>query len=336
MSDIAQMSFDYNTLAPDTREFVQQRADEIHGQLKRTAEGIIKIGQNLIAVKERMTHGQFLPWIQAEFAMSRQSADNFIHVAERFADKLPKISTLPVTVLYALAAPSTPDTIVQQVQSGDIPPTLDAIKEAKRAEQQARDELKRAEEAEQAARAEAQATQQKLFTLQSQSQLLVTQLSQQIENLNQQIATLSTPPVQIKEIEKHVIPPEVTAQMEKLQSDIAALTAQRDKLAEQREALYQRAEALGNELDAQRDANEARRQQELYESQIRLNWRRASEAFYKNTAQLLGQLPSPMDTQVFEPDDWTRLSQVKEIAHRFLRECEQINPQHTHMVIEAI
>jgi hypothetical protein len=45
----------------ETREFVQLKTDEIHGQIKRTAEGVIKIGQNLIEVKEHLRHGRFLP-----------------------------------------------------------------------------------------------------------------------------------------------------------------------------------------------------------------------------------------------------------------------------------
>ncbi len=48
--------------------------------------------------------------------MSRQSADNFMRVAERFSGdaKLPTIGTLAPTVLYALAAPSTPDEVISE------------------------------------------------------------------------------------------------------------------------------------------------------------------------------------------------------------------------------
>lgn len=50
--------------------------------------------------------------------MSRQSAERFIQVAERFSDsaKLPTVSTFAPTVLYALAAPSTPDEVITEVK----------------------------------------------------------------------------------------------------------------------------------------------------------------------------------------------------------------------------
>ena len=64
--------FCYDDLDAETRAFVQQKADEIHSQLKRTAAGVINIGQNLKAVKKRLRKeygrkGYFLPWLKAEF-----------------------------------------------------------------------------------------------------------------------------------------------------------------------------------------------------------------------------------------------------------------------------
>lgn len=59
--------------------------------MKRTAEDIVEIGRDLKEVKEKLDHGQFLPWIESEFGMSQQTASNFMRVAEQFADKLPII-----------------------------------------------------------------------------------------------------------------------------------------------------------------------------------------------------------------------------------------------------
>jgi len=84
------MSFPYDELDPETRAFVQQKTDEIHGQFKRTAQGVISIGQNLYAVKERVGHGHFLAWIQAEFGLTARSAQRFILVAEQFAMSHPE------------------------------------------------------------------------------------------------------------------------------------------------------------------------------------------------------------------------------------------------------
>lgn len=123
--------FDYNSLDTDTRTFVQEKAQAIHTRLKRTAEDIIAIGEDLIAVKARLGHGQFTPWLQTEFEMTDRHARNFMNVAARFSRKTEIISDLPVTVIYELAAPSTPDTVIEMVAAGEIAPTLPAIREVK-------------------------------------------------------------------------------------------------------------------------------------------------------------------------------------------------------------
>jgi hypothetical protein len=44
----------------------------IKGLIRRTVDDIITIGQALIRQKQALPHGSFLPWIDAEFAMSRR------------------------------------------------------------------------------------------------------------------------------------------------------------------------------------------------------------------------------------------------------------------------
>jgi hypothetical protein len=123
--------FDYASLDTDTRLFVQEKAQAIHTRLKRTAEDIIAIGLDLRAVKERLEHGQFKPWLHSEFQMSYPTAINFMRVAERFGKNINFIH-LPISVLYELAAPSMPDTVIQMVEAGQLPATLSAIRDVKR------------------------------------------------------------------------------------------------------------------------------------------------------------------------------------------------------------
>ena len=106
--------------------------------MKRTAEGIIRIGQNLLAVKDRLDHGRFVPWIQSEFEMNLRTAQRFMGVASRFGEKYDKLSFLSVSVLYELAAPSTKEEVIDKVLSGEISATLEAIKEQKEAVRQRR------------------------------------------------------------------------------------------------------------------------------------------------------------------------------------------------------
>ena len=62
-----------------------------------------------------LPNGKFLPWIADEFEMSRQTADNFTSVYERFGNgKLPNFSNFKPSILYALSAPSTPESVVEK------------------------------------------------------------------------------------------------------------------------------------------------------------------------------------------------------------------------------
>lgn len=57
----------------------------------------------------------YLNWTDAEFGMSRHSADRFMNVASRLGDKSSTVQHLQPTALYLLSAPSTDDELVQEV-----------------------------------------------------------------------------------------------------------------------------------------------------------------------------------------------------------------------------
>ncbi|MBN9470660.1 MAG: DUF3102 domain-containing protein [Bosea sp.] len=85
--------------------------------MRRTAEDIVEIGRDLIAVKERIGHGNFGRWLESEFDMSDETARKFMRVAERIGAKIRPGWNLPPTVLYELAAPSTSDEVVARVEA---------------------------------------------------------------------------------------------------------------------------------------------------------------------------------------------------------------------------
>lgn len=89
----------------------------LNDRMKRTVEDIIAIGQDLIAVKEKLSHGAFLPWIEAEFGMKQAAAYRFMQVAENYGGKLINFVNLSPSVLYELAAPSTPEPVRQAVEA---------------------------------------------------------------------------------------------------------------------------------------------------------------------------------------------------------------------------
>lgn len=105
--------FDYNNLDTEVSQFVQQQTGEIQALVKRTAQDIIKIGQKLILVKEKLGHGRFTDWIGAEFEWSYPTAARFMQVADRFGE-IYQIDRFASSALYVLAAPSTPEAAVQE------------------------------------------------------------------------------------------------------------------------------------------------------------------------------------------------------------------------------
>lgn len=86
-------------------------AEDTRTRMKRSALDIYHIGANLLEAQNLLAHGEFLPWIQAEFDMSQRSAYKFISVAKAFQGKFAQNANLEISAsaLYLLASPDTPD-----------------------------------------------------------------------------------------------------------------------------------------------------------------------------------------------------------------------------------
>jgi Protein of unknown function (DUF3102) len=97
-------------------EFLREAAARVRQRINRSAEYIIEIGRDLIAVKDRVGHGNFLPWIEREFGMSDDTAARFMNVARNMAAQIPHGGAeFAPAVLYALAAPSTPGEVRTEI-----------------------------------------------------------------------------------------------------------------------------------------------------------------------------------------------------------------------------
>ena len=108
-------SFDYSLLDDDTISFVQSRTIKIKRLAKRVAADVINVGNYLIEVKNKLGHGYFMDWLEAEFNWSNRTAARFMSVAQKFTiDSLTNLELLP-TALYIMAAPSTPNEAVVEV-----------------------------------------------------------------------------------------------------------------------------------------------------------------------------------------------------------------------------
>lgn len=340
---LEQVVFDYRLLSADKREFVLQKTDETQILLKRTAENIIQIGKNLQDVNSVMPHGMFLRWLKSEFGMSRQTADNFRHVADKFKDKMLNFSNLSISALYALAEPNTPpeaiEMAIERSQSEKITHALaKQIIETQEA-------LKKAQEDEAQTHAELIVQQQLL--LKSQQEAATT-----IEALEQQIATLETPHTEY--IDKIVWPEEKAKELQELQTKLAqlhvalesekravpteaqkkieTLQAQLEKLKEERRQQKEYSEAQEQRIKKlNEDIHTAIRNRELVDNSVRIRqeWRLAASAVHAALMRLLGSLPTPVDVQSFEADDWGHVDRLKVAFRRALEELEQLRYSET-------
>jgi hypothetical protein len=89
---------------------LRAHAREIQRLGRRVIGDVVEIGRRLTDAKRRLGHGKFLVWIASEFGWSERTTENFMRVyglsckSEKFADL-----DVPLSALYLLAAPSTPD-----------------------------------------------------------------------------------------------------------------------------------------------------------------------------------------------------------------------------------
>jgi Protein of unknown function (DUF3102) len=120
-------------------EFLREAAERIRVMMARD---IIEIGRELIAVKDRVGHGNFLRWLDVEFEMSEPSAVRMMNVAREYGGKSFPVKDLKRSVLYELAAPSTPpevrDKIERRVLAGENIALADVQALKNKAEDQAK------------------------------------------------------------------------------------------------------------------------------------------------------------------------------------------------------
>jgi Protein of unknown function (DUF3102) len=114
-----QVDFDYGQLDGESWQFVQNARDQIKRLGKQTVESIVEIGRLLTEVKARLPHGQWLPWLQAEFRWSETTArrfmDSYSLIKSAKLEDLPKLLELPPSAIADLGASSTPELARQEV-----------------------------------------------------------------------------------------------------------------------------------------------------------------------------------------------------------------------------
>jgi hypothetical protein len=113
------------TIAP-TDQAAKQLADhaaEIRKIGKRVVEDVVEIGRRLTDCKRIAGHGNWLPWLEREFGWGEITALNFMRVYEMSKSSKFENLNIPVSGLYLLAAPSTPEAareeVIERAQAGE-------------------------------------------------------------------------------------------------------------------------------------------------------------------------------------------------------------------------
>lgn len=121
MSDLT--LFNYGDLEPEQANETRAAAERIRLLQHRTVEDIISIGAELAQQKKVLPHGSFEGWIKAEFGMALRTARRLMDVGRVYHGKSANLADLGPSVLYELAAPSTPqavrDAVEDKAKSGE-------------------------------------------------------------------------------------------------------------------------------------------------------------------------------------------------------------------------
>jgi hypothetical protein len=121
---LAATQFDYNTVPASIRFDLQAQARLIKKLIAKTTADLIDLGRHLIAAKQHIGHGLFIPWVEGEIGISGRTAQRYMAIAQLAEAKNDSVSLLPPTILHRLAAPSAPlevvDYVIGQANDGVI------------------------------------------------------------------------------------------------------------------------------------------------------------------------------------------------------------------------
>ena len=112
-----------------------EHAAAIRALGKQTVESVVEIGRRLAECRRLLKEdGSWRSWLDCELKLSPQSAGRLIQVYEQ-RSKLEHLE-LPVSALYLLAAPSTPEPakteIIERAQAGETIPVAEVKRVVKR------------------------------------------------------------------------------------------------------------------------------------------------------------------------------------------------------------
>ena len=95
-------AFRYGDLDPAAASAAQEAAGHIRSLLRTEVLTAIEIGRALLAIKDRLPHGQFGRWTEAEFGWTERTAQRYMRLSKAFGAKPDTVSGFTPSVLYEL------------------------------------------------------------------------------------------------------------------------------------------------------------------------------------------------------------------------------------------
>jgi len=117
-------AFDYSAVPSAQAVALRQQAKRIRERIRATTISVIEVGRDLLATKQNLPHGLFIPWVEAECGVTIRTAQLYMTAAAFAEGKSEMVSRLTPTALYRLAAKTTPaevvTTVIQKLNSGAV------------------------------------------------------------------------------------------------------------------------------------------------------------------------------------------------------------------------
>jgi DUF3102 family protein len=113
--------FDYECVPQESRAEGYELTKSVKDARRRHLAVIVEIGEALRRAKELLGHGNFLPWLKAEFRWSERTARNYMSLADHFQGKTANFADLDLgTARELIDAPAeVSEPIMRRAESGE-------------------------------------------------------------------------------------------------------------------------------------------------------------------------------------------------------------------------
>lgn len=113
--------FDYSLLPSEVVDEARAVARRIVENQARHLAMAVDAGRELAAIKDKVGHGNWLPWLEQACGINARTAQNYMATAEAFGTKYETVAHLPASTVYRLAAPKVEavrEAVVSELEAG--------------------------------------------------------------------------------------------------------------------------------------------------------------------------------------------------------------------------